>query len=207
MNSNKLLLIGAGGHARACIEIIESTTAYSIAHVIGQKSELNMEILGYKIRYSDSDLDNLRKEYEFAFIAIGQIKNPNLRMRIWSDLLKLGYSLPAIISPNAIVSKHTKIGSGTIVMNSAIINANCRIGENSILNSGSIIEHDVFIGNNCHVSTGVIVNGGVTIGSGCFLGSGTIVREGIEIGENSFVGMGSIISKSLPANSIHKANH
>ena len=33
----KLLIIGAGGHARSCIDVIESSTNYKINYVLGKK--------------------------------------------------------------------------------------------------------------------------------------------------------------------------
>jgi sugar O-acyltransferase (sialic acid O-acetyltransferase NeuD family) len=205
MKPKEILLIGAGGHAKSCIDIIESKGDYSIAHVIGQESEVGLSILGHTVRYSDSDLVKLRTQYEYAFIAIGQIRSSDTRKLIYLSLSKLGYTLPTIISKSAEVSRYAKIGAGSIVMNSAVLNADCTIGENVIINSGAIIEHDVSIGDNCHVSTRVTVNGGSKIGEGTFLGSGTVVRDGIEIGNNSFIGMACAITKNLPPDTFLKA--
>lgn len=205
MKSRQLLLIGAGGHAKSCLDVIESASDFSVAQIIGQESEIGLSVLGRTINYSDSDLETLRNEYEYAFIAVGQIYSPDVRIELHSRLSKLGYSFPTIVSNSAVVSKHARIGAGSIVMNGAIINADCNIGHNVIINSGSIIEHDVSIGDNCHISTGVKINGHSKIGKGSFLGSGTTVRDGIEIGSNSFIGMASVVSKNIPANSIIKA--
>jgi sugar O-acyltransferase (sialic acid O-acetyltransferase NeuD family) len=206
MKPKELLLIGAGGHAKSCIDIIESKGDYSIAHIIGQESEIGLSILGHTVRYSDADLARLRNEYEYAFIAVGQIHSPATRKKLHLSLSVLGYSFATIISKSAVVSRYARIGSGSIVMNGVILNADCTIGDNVILNSGSIIEHDVFIGDNCHVSTGVTINGGSKIGEGTFLGSGTVVRDGIEIGDNSFIGMTSVVTKNLSSGTILKAN-
>ena len=204
MTGRKLVLIGAGGHAKACIEIIESAGDYSVARVVGQESDLGNQILGHKISHTDNDLAELRTEYDFAFIAIGHVHSPEKRIDTHSRLVQLGFQFPTIISPKSTVSRYAEIGSGSIVMNGAILNADCKIGENVIINSASLIEHDVWVGNHCHVSTRVSINGGSKIGNGTFLGSGSVIRNGIEIGENSFVGMGSVITKSLPPNSIQK---
>ncbi len=206
MTKKEIILVGAGGHAKSCIEIIESIGEYSIVQVVGQEADLGTRILGHEVRYTDADLESLRKKHEFAFVGVGQIHNPEPRVRLFLHLSKLGFKLPSFVSKNATVSKFVIVGSGSIVMNGAILNSNCVIGENVILNSSSLIEHDVTVGNHCHIATRVTVNGGTKIGQATFLGSGTIVRNGIEIGDNSFVGMGIIVSKSLPANSIYKAD-
>lgn len=206
MKSKGLLLIGAGGHAKSCIEIIESLGDFFIAEVIGRESEIGRSILGRTVRYSDSNLVNLRNEYDYAFIAIGQIYSPATRKRIYSKMSELGFEFPTFISKGAQVSRYARIGAGSIVMNGVIVNADCKIGENVILNTGSIIEHDVLIENNCHVATNVTINGEAVIGEGTFIGSGSTVKNGIEIGENCFIGMGTRVINSIPSNSIVKAN-
>lgn len=204
MSQKNLILIGAGGHAKACIEIIETAGEFKIAHVVGQESELGKKVLGYTIEHTDSDLNTLRDKYEYAFIGIGQMHNPDSRKSIYSNLVNLGFQIPTIISNHAIVSKYAKIGSGSIVMNGSIVNVDSRVGQNVILNTGALIDHDAIIGDHCHISTKVIVNGGSKIKQGTFVGSGTVVRNGIEIGENSFVAMGCVITESLLPNSTYK---
>lgn len=206
MSTKKIVLIGAGGHAKACVEIIEMTGEYSVAEIVGQVPEFGLSIFGLEIKHSDADLALLRNKYDYAFIGIGQIHNPNPRKKMYSKLLNLGYQLPTIISKYAIVSSRAKIEDGSIVMNGAILNADCKVGKNSIINSAALIEHDVLVGDDCHISTRVTINGNCKIGPGTFLGSGTLIRNGIEIGENSFVGMGSVIAESLPPHSRYKMN-
>jgi sugar O-acyltransferase (sialic acid O-acetyltransferase NeuD family) len=206
MSSRKVVLIGAGGHAKACIEIIEMTGEFSVAEIVGQVAEVDLSIFGYKIKHTDADLALLRNKYDYAFIGIGQIHNPEPRKELYSKLLNLGYQLPTIISKHAIVSSSAKIGAGSIVMNGAILNADCKVGKNAIINSAALIEHDVVVGDDCHVSTRVTINGSSKIGKETFLGSGTVIRNEIEIGENSFIGMGSVITESLPPNSRYRKN-
>ena len=45
----KIILIGAGGHAKSCIDLIETSTSFKISHVLGLKKELNKNILNYQI--------------------------------------------------------------------------------------------------------------------------------------------------------------
>ena len=206
MSLKKIVLIGAGGHAKACIEIIKSAGEFSIAQVIGKSSEIGSNVLGHVIKHTDADLALLREDYEYALIGIGQMHSPEPRREIHSNLLNLGYQMPTIISKHAIVSSKAKIGTGSIVMNGAILNSDCTVGTNVIINSSALLEHDVFVGDDCHISTRVTINGNSRIGQGTFLGSGTVIRNGIEIGENSFVDMGSVITESLPPNSRYRMN-
>ena len=41
----KILIIGAGGHAKSCIDIIESSTKYKINYILGKKKRLIIKYL------------------------------------------------------------------------------------------------------------------------------------------------------------------
>tara|TARA_B100000795_G_C22796839_1_gene439779 strand:- start:1043 stop:1672 length:630 start_codon:yes stop_codon:yes gene_type:complete len=190
MNKKNLILIGAGGHSAACIDVIEQQKKFKVAGLVGLDNELNNYQLNTKVIGTDGDLPKLAEQYEYAAITLGQISTPEHRIRLYHKILELGFKLPTIVAPSAYVSPHAKIGAGTIIMHGAIINAGVKIGVNCIINNRALIEHDVMLGDHCHVSTGAIVNGAVIIGDGCFIGSGSAIKEGISIGRNSLIGMG-----------------
>jgi sugar O-acyltransferase (sialic acid O-acetyltransferase NeuD family) len=197
---DKILLIGAGGHARSCIDVIESVGQFEIAGVVEKDESYANTNLGYPIIGTDNDLDNLRKEYEFALITVGQIKSPAIRIKLFQLLKEVDFTLPAIISPHAYVSKHAQIGEGSIIMHGAIVNANAKIGINCIINNKSLIEHDAVIGDHCHIATGAIINGEVTVGNETFVGSGVVTKQGVSIGDNCVIGAGEIIKNNIKAN-------
>ena len=200
-----ILLIGGGGHCRSCIDVIETEGKYKIAGIIEKQKTINQEILGYPIIGTDDNLHNLRNKYTYALISVGQIKSSNIRIKLFHKVFEeLHFTLPVIISPRAYVSKHARIGDGTIVMHDVIVNANARIGRNCIINNKSLIEHDAVVGDNCHISTGAIVNGGVKIGEECFVGSGVVTKNLISIGNNCVIGVGESINRDIGSDEIIK---
>lgn len=198
----KLLLIGGGGHAISCIDVIKSIKKYKIQGIIVNDKSQNQT--PFKHLGNDNDLTKLRSNYDYAFIGIGQIKNSNIREKYFNKLKKLEYKIPKFMSKFAYISKDTNILDGTIVMHHSIINADCKVGYNCIINTKSLLEHNVNVENNCHISTGVIINGGVTVGSKTFIGSGTIVHENIKIGKECIITAGSIIKQNVKDGSIIK---
>lgn len=190
MNRPYLLLIGAGGHAHACIDAIEQHDEYRIAGLIGTPEELNTRRLGYAVIGTDMDLPRLVREYQYAFISVGQIQSPHNRIRLYQRVLELGFELPVITVPTAYVSRHARIGAGTLVMHGAIVNAGAKVGKNCIINSRALIEHDSMVDDHCHVATGAILNGAVQLGAGSFIGSGSVIKEGVMLGQMCIVGMG-----------------
>lgn len=190
MSKASLILIGAGGHAHACIDVIEQHDQFRIAGLVGMPEEMHTRHLGYSVIATDGELRQLAKEYQYALIAVGQIQSPDSRVRLYRQAVELGFQLPVIIAPTAYVSRHASLGAGTIVMHGAIVNAGAKIGNNCIINSRALIEHEATVEDHCHISTGAILNGDVSIGAGSFVGSGGVIKEGISIGRGCLVGMG-----------------
>ena len=198
MSKPKLILIGAGGHAHACIDVIEQHGGYQIAGLVGMPEEMHTQHLGYEVIATDGDLPQLAKDYPYALITVGQIQTPEHRIRLYQQASKLGFQLPAIIAPSAHVSHHATVGAGSIVMHGAIINAGASVGSNCIINTRALLEHDVAVADHCHISTGAILNGDVTIGPGSFVGSGSITKEGLTLGQACLVGMGLAVRNNQP---------
>lgn len=197
MSKPGLILIGAGGHAHACIDVIEQHGQYQIAGLVGRVEELHAQHLGYSVIATDSNLAELAKAYQYALIAVGQIRSADGRIRLYQQATEIGFQLPAIIAPTAHVSRHATIGAGTIVMHGAIVNAGARVGSNCIINTRALLEHDATVEDHCHISTGAILNGDVCIGAGSFVGSGCIIKEGVTLGKGCMVGMGLPVRHNL----------
>jgi sugar O-acyltransferase (sialic acid O-acetyltransferase NeuD family) len=199
---NKIILIGAGGHTHSCIDVIEQENQFEIAGLIEKNNLITDTSVGYPIIGVDNDLNVLRKKYTYALIGVGQIKSPNIRIKLYHLLKELNFTLPIIISPEAYVSKHAQIGEGSIIMHGSIVNKNAKIGKNCIINNKSLIEHDSVIGDHCHIATGAIINGEVKIGNNTFFGSGAITKQGISIGDKCIIGAGAIIKRDIKENQV-----
>ncbi len=197
-----ILLVGAGGHARSCIDVIEESAKFNIIGLVDydEKKSLN----GYPVIGNDEDLPILREKCSIAFITVGQIKTALKRKKLFDRLLELNFIIPKIISPRAHLSKTSSIGQGSIVMHDVIINANVKVGKNCILNSKSLIEHDTKIKDHCHISTGAIINGNVYVNSGSFIGSGSVIKNDVTIGKECIIGMGANIKSNILDKSLVK---
>lgn len=198
-----IILIGSGGHAASCIDVIESDGRFRIVGLVGVDEELHQRVCGYEVIATDRDLQALSAEYRYALITVGQVKSAEIRRRLFSQALDAGFELPTIVSPHAHVSAYARIGEGSVVMYGAMVNADARIGANCIINSRALIEHGAQVEDHCHISTGVILNGNVRVGAGSFVGSGTLTRHGVSIGADCVVGMGSVVRCDLPDGTTH----
>ncbi len=197
MSKPNIVLVGSGGHAHACIDVIEQQNKYKIYGLVGLPDQVNEKLMGYSLLGCDSDLGDIFKKCKYALIAIGQMNSFDKRVLVYEKIIEIGFKLPVVVSPMAYISPYAQVGAGTIVMHGAVINSGAKVGNNCIVNSLSLIEHDTNIGDHCHISTGAILNGGVTVGSRTFIGSGSCLKQGVVVAERSFIGMGSVIRKNF----------
>ena len=190
MTRDTTLLVEAGDHARACLDVIEQEGRFVVKGLVGLPKEVGSAILNNPVLGTDEDLSTLLGHCATAIIAIGQIKPPDPRIRLFDLLQQNNCALPTIMSPRAYVSPHANLEAGTIVMHGAVINAGAVVGKNCIINSQSLVEHDVVIADHCHIATAATINSGVCIGTGTFIGSNSSVKQGVSIGDRCVIGMG-----------------
>lgn len=195
----EIIIIGAGGHAKVIIDLIEKRQVIlneeiSIFGIVDDKY-IEKDFLGYSYLGKIEDLEKIedykKKKY---IIAIG---NNKVREKI-SKKLRLNFV--SLVHPTAIVGKSVKIGVGTVVMAGVIINSLAVIGKHSIINTGAIIEHDCVVEDYVHISPKTAVAGGVKVGKSSWIGIGSSIIQGIEIGENVTIGAGSVVVKNLKDN-------
>lgn len=190
----KVVIIGAGGHAKVIVDILQQNEEYEVAGLVDNNpssSFWNIPVLG-----NDDDLEWIyqRLEIRYAFVALG---NGKIRERVTKKVINTGFQLINVISKYSIISDRARLGKGIVVMPGAIINADVQIADNCIINTNASIDHDGKIGGYTHIAPGCAVSGYVTIGKRCLLGTGSRVIDRIEIGDNTIVGAGAVVVKNI----------
>lgn len=195
MNPDAVLVIGAGGHAKVCIELLRAM-GHEVGWAIGADHEL--ACLDVEVLCGD---DNIAKAHAAgvrrAFIAIGDNRR---RFALAEALRPLDFEWVTAISPRACVSPTARLGRGVAVMAGAVINAEACIGDFAIVNTNCSIDHDCIIGAGAHVAPGTALAGRVNVGETAFLGVGSRVIPNITIGAGSIVGAGATVIRNVCAN-------
>lgn len=191
-----VIIVGAGGHAKVCIELLQAMGETVLCCVGAADSPPTC--LGLPVLHGDHHLARLREEgHARAFVALG----PNrLRARLGQQVRELGYELVNAVSPAAVVSPSARLGAGVAVMAGAVINAEASIGDLAIVNTGATVDHDCSIGAAVHLAPQCALAGNVSVGDGTFLGVGCKVIPGIEIGAHSTIGAGTVVIGQVPSN-------
>jgi sugar O-acyltransferase (sialic acid O-acetyltransferase NeuD family) len=187
---NSLLICGAGGHGRVAADTAESLGYRGITFVDRQWPRLS-RTLAWDVVEADFSRAG---QFGDCFVAIG---NNAQRMKMIGELLAKSKTLVSLIHPSAVVSKHARVGLGSIVVAQAVVQAGTRLGQGTIVNTAATIDHDCHIGNGVHVSPGAHLAGGVTVGDCSWIGIGSTIREGCRIGENVTVAAGAVVVRNV----------
>lgn len=190
-----MILFGASGHSLVIKEILEDS---------GQEVNLYYDDDPIKKEYHGIPVRNNYKEEllktEDLIICIGSNK---LRKKV---ALSLNVNFQNAIASNAFISKHAKIGSGTVVFYNVNIQSDAEIGDHCILNNGCSVDHECQISNFVHIAPGAILCGNVSVGELTMIGAGATVIQGITIGKNVIIGAGTVVISDVPDNAVVVGN-
>ncbi|MBE3573279.1 MAG: acetyltransferase [Moorella humiferrea] len=193
-----IVLIGGGGHARVVAGIIELIGTYCIIGFTELRQESLLGVCGLSYLGNDEVLPELiGKGITNAAIGVAGFNN-NWRRELYNRCLQLGFDLPALCHPRAIVARDVLIGGGTVIVAGSIINPGVTINENVIINTGAIVEHDCRIGHSAQIGPGAILCGNVTVGEEAFIGAGACIIQGVNVGAGAFIGAGAVVTKDVP---------
>ena len=188
----KLILIGAGGHAKSVIDSINEEEIELVGFIDENKTG---EHFGYPILGNKID-DVPHYEDYYYLVSIGDV---HFRKMWYERVVSLNLKTLNIIDKTALISKSARIGTANYIGKLAVINSDSEIGDNNIVNTKALIEHECRIGNHTHMSTGSTLNGNVVVEDGVFFGSCAITAAMVHLGKYSIIGAGGVVVNDIPA--------
>ncbi len=193
-----IVIIGAGGHAKVVIDVIERQARYNIIGLIDKSHAKGENVLGYEILGDEDVLHDMIQEYPSlgGIIAIG---DNFVRYKIYKQI---SLSLPefvfiSAVHPEASIGKDVFIGDGTVIMAGAIVNTCCCIGRFCIINTNSSIDHDSIMEDFSSLAPNAATGGNVKIGEFSAVGIGAVLAHNINIGRHSVIGTGAAVVKDI----------
>lgn len=197
--SRRILVLGAGGHGRAVLDLLlalHGPGSFEVAGLVDAARRPPATVLGVPVLGDEGLLPALRAEgVTDAAPAIG---DNAARVAAAVRLTALGFTLPALVHPAAVVGRGAEIGAGAVVMARAVIGPEARIGALALINTGAIVEHDCVVEDAAHVAPGAVLTGGVRVGARAFVGAGAVARPGVRIGAGAIVGAGAAVVEDVP---------
>lgn len=193
-----MLIIGAKGHAKEIIDVIENFDRDNYAFFDNVNEDIGDQLFGKNIINNIQEAKTYLNNNNFFILAIGGPKNRHLLYNCFKNEYK---AKPiSIIAKTALVSKHSKLGLGLNIMSFAFISNSVKIGNGCLINSYAKIHHDCVLGEFTEISPNVTILGNSVIGNYCFIGASATILPKIKIGNNVIVAAGSVVTKNIPDN-------
>lgn len=190
----RLIIIGAGGHARVVADVALAIGYTDIAF-LDDKFPALASVLDFPVIGRLADLPGSTRANDAVFVGIGDNAR---RLTAMAEVALAGRNLVMLAHPSSVVSRFAEIGAGTIVMPLAVVNVGTIVGQGVILNTACSVDHDCVLADGVHVSPGANISGGVSIGSGTWIGTGASVREYVTIGAHAMIGGGAFVGAGVP---------
>lgn len=188
--SKKVSIIGAGGHSRSLVNLLERA-AFVIEGIYDDSvTEGTTEtVLGCPIKGTTARLPKNNP----IVLAIGD----NEERAKWYERYKARMYQTQILHPQALVESSVTIGIANQIFANAILNAGVTVGDNNIINTASVLEHETVIGSHNHISVATILCGRVVVGNSCFIGAGAVVIDKMHICDNVIVGANAVVIRDI----------
>lgn len=199
-SSNKLIIVGAGGHAREVAWVAgEANVKWHIIGFLDDKL-LSQEQTKVGVRVLGGIADWPKYSHASFVIAIG---SPRIRRDVSKRMLELGTPrFATIVHRSVIHAPDVRIGEGSMVMAGCVLSTNMQVGCHAILNQSTTAAHDSNIEDFCTLAPRVTLSGNVSLRQGSELGTAVCVRQGLVIGRGAMVGMGSVVIKDVGDNEL-----
>jgi sugar O-acyltransferase (sialic acid O-acetyltransferase NeuD family) len=197
----KILILGASGHARVIIDLIEKGGLHEVVGLIAEDGTDGCTFGGYPVIIGIHDLAKVCEEYQVQRLVAGVGDNWSRSevIRRATEIMPAGQFVSSS-HPSAQIGRHVEIGQGTVVMAGAVVNSGTQIGRHCIINTGACVDHDSVLGDFVSIAPGATLGGSVHVGSRSAVSLGASVVHGITIGQDTVIGAGAVVVRDIGSN-------
>jgi len=191
--ARRLVILGAGGHARAVGDLAEAC-GWTVVGFTDRSAPEGRALGG------DDDLPRLIRSAMIDAGVVG-VGNTALQRRaeLFDRLRESRLAAATLIHPRATVSSSARVGQGAVVFPAAVLGAGVTVGDNAVMYSAAVAEHDCRLGDHVYVSPGAILSGAVVVEVGAFIGAGAVILPGVTIGKQAVIGAGAVVLADVHA--------
>lgn len=200
-NDDKILIYGAGGHARELMAHVEAITRAGGPRLVGfveDGAPPGSKLCGQAVM----DWEVLTRQFARYPVAVA-IGDPGGRRIVARRCADVGHTFPALVHPSVDVSG-VALSEGVVIFRGSVLTVDIRLGKHVHVNIGCTISHDAVLDDFCTVSPGVRIAGNVHVGEGVFIGVGATIINGssaqpLRIGEGSVIAAGACVVANVDA--------
>jgi sugar O-acyltransferase (sialic acid O-acetyltransferase NeuD family) len=203
-----IIIIGAGGGAKMCIDSLRDSKEYVIVGLLDDNIDFGSKVLEVPVVGNLNAVDSLLElSINNFIIAFGVLEKRKKRFELFLKLKDKGCLFPNIIHPKAIVEKSVKMGSGNIILAGANVGSSVILGDLNYINNNSLISHDCCFMNNIHIAPSAVLASSIKIESHVLVGMNSTIFYGLKIGESTTILNGLIINSNIHNDVIQKVNN
>lgn len=189
---NRVILIG---YFIETVELCEKCNC-TIVGVVDNEAKGEFTYLGNDEEFSQ----NYNKYIDIPLVITPD--DPVIREKIYRRYMKLGFNFKTLISPEAIISKSSKIAEGCMIQSLCNISSNVILGKCVRVNTGANIMHDGCIGDFSVVAPNAVLLGCIATGTKAYIGANSTILPHLSIGADSIVGAGAVVTKNVSDNDV-----
>ncbi|MEE9381814.1 MAG: acetyltransferase [Nannocystaceae bacterium] len=196
----RIVILGAGGHAREIANVVEACRddgdPIDMLGFLDDKPEthgclvMGLPVLGpteWLYQQNDTDL-----------AVVAGIGDPAARRRAVGRATQAGARFEILVHPTATITPYVSLAPGVVITAGCVLTNNITIGRHTHINRLTTVGHDCRVGSFVHLAPGVVLSGNVTIGDECYIGTKSCVIQGLTIGARTVVGAGAAVVHDIP---------
>lgn len=174
----RLIIVGAGGHARSMAEAALLSGVFEVVGFLDDAFPRLAKVRDFPVLGTMHDIQMYRAFAEMAVVAIG---NNELRESLCHQLSAAGFQLATVVHPTAIVSPSAVLGEGCAIMAGAIVGTEAQLGKGVILNCGAVVDHHCRVDDFGYLGVHAAMAGGAVLGRGAWMQAGSALGYGVKI--------------------------
>jgi sugar O-acyltransferase (sialic acid O-acetyltransferase NeuD family) len=203
-----IIIIGAGGGAKMCIDALRDSNIYIIVGLLDDSVSLGTKVFDVPVVGNLNSIDLLIESSIFNFVlAFGVLEKRKKRYDLYLTLKEKGCLFPNIIHSKAIVEKSVIMGEGNVILAGANVGSSVILGDLNYINNNSLISHDCRLLNNIHIAPSAVLASSINVKSHVLIGMNSTLYYGLNIGESTTILNGLIINCDIESNIVQKTNN
>lgn len=201
MGLTPLVIVGAGGHGREVLDVVEACVVagapFRFAGFLDDGEPDPAPLAARGARLLGPVVTVATRDDAAELVAVFGIGAAGVRSRVAAASgLR---AAPPLIHPSASVGSEVALGPGSVLAAGARVTTNVVAGAHVHLGANVVIGHDCELGDFATIYPGAVVSGNVRVGVGVTIGAGAAVRQGTILGEGCFIGMGAVVLDDVAA--------
>ena len=208
--SRALVVVGAGGHGRELLDVVEACAAASpgsvelVGVVDDAASEVNLARLAERGVPFLGDVDAWLASAGSGVRYLLGVGSGEVRRALDGRFTAAGLEPATAVHPAAVVGSEVLLAPGVVVLAGAVVATNTRLGRHTHVHRSANVGHDCVLGAFVTVNPSASVSGDCVVEDDVLVGVGASVLQGLTLRRGATVGGGACVVKDVPEKTVVK---